>query len=111
MKENQDCMVLFSQRLKKLLKAFEILIIVLFLGGTNVLWGTEPQQLTVSGTVTDVSSGLPMPGVNIVFKGTTIGALTDAEGKYSLIAPDRNAVLMFSFIGYITEEVPVAGKT
>ena len=69
------------------------------------------QQNVVTGTVTDASTGEPMPGVNIQVKSTTIGTITDAAGKYSLSVTDRNAILVFSFIGYTTREVPLSGKS
>lgn len=68
------------------------------------------QQERVNGTVTD-ENGTPMPGVNVLVEGTTIGALTDVNGKYSIVLPTANAVLNFSFIGYNIEKIPVAGKT
>jgi len=68
-------------------------------------------QVAVSGTVTDSQTGEPMPGVNIQVSGTTIGAITDVAGKYSINVPDANAILIFSFIGYSTQEVPVAGRS
>lgn len=72
----------------------------------------NPQQITVTGTITDASTGEPMPGVNVLVKGTATGALTDANGKYTLPVSDpQNAVLVFSFIGYGTTEIPVAGQT
>ncbi|WP_299556487.1 TonB-dependent receptor [Seonamhaeicola sp.] len=66
------------------------------------------QQTTVSGTVSDASG--PLPGVNIVVKGTTQGTQTDFDGNYTL-AVDGNATLVFSFLGYKTKEVAVAGNT
>jgi len=69
------------------------------------------QQQTVTGTVTDSQTGEPMAGVNIVVRGTTIGAIADVNGRYSLTVSDPNAVLVASFIGYATVEIPVAGKT
>lgn len=69
------------------------------------------QQIRVSGTVTDASTGQPMAGVNVQVRGANIGAVSDANGKYALpSAIDPNAVLLFSFIGYVTQEVPVGGK-
>jgi TonB-linked SusC/RagA family outer membrane protein len=68
------------------------------------------QQKTVSGKVTD-SSGLPLPGVSIVIKGTTNGVITDAEGKYNLSNLPDDATLIFSFVGMKTQDVPVSGKT
>ena len=70
----------------------------------------QQQSISVAGKVTDSQTGEAMPGVNIQVKGTTIGAITDGEGKYSLSVNDREATLIFSFIGYVTQEIPVAGK-
>lgn len=69
------------------------------------------QNSTVSGTVTDAESGETLPGVNITVKGTTTGTATDSEGVYSLSVPSLNDTLIFSFIGYQTQEVPVNGRT
>lgn len=80
-------------------------------GKSNIVSGNELQQLSISGTVTDASNGTPMPGVNVVVKGTNVGAVTDISGKYSLTVPDQNAVLVFSFIGYNSIEQPVSGRT
>ena len=71
----------------------------------------EQQGISVVGKITDKQTGEAMPGVNIQIKGTTIGAITDTEGKYSLSAPDKKAILVYSFIGYIAQEIPLAGKT
>ncbi|WP_430908135.1 SusC/RagA family TonB-linked outer membrane protein [Maribacter sp. 2-571] len=66
------------------------------------------QETTVSGTVSDDQG--PLPGVNIVEKGTTNGVTTDFDGNYS-IGVGENAILVFSYIGYQTQEVPVAGQS
>jgi TonB-linked SusC/RagA family outer membrane protein len=68
------------------------------------------QQVRVSGTIVDETSGAGMPGVNIQVKGTTIGAISDENGKFSLNAPDGNATLVFSFIGYVSQEVALGGR-
>jgi len=67
-------------------------------------------QLSVSGKITDIATGDPMPGVNIQVKGTSLGTISDAAGRYSLSVPDRNAILIFSFIGYITQEIALNGQ-
>jgi len=67
-------------------------------------------DITVTGQVMD-ETNKPIPGVNVIVKGTTNGTSTDQDGKYSLSVPNDNAVLVFSFIGYSAKEVPVAGKT
>ncbi len=65
--------------------------------------------ITVSGKVMD-EAGLPLPGVNVVEKGTTNGITTDTDGKFTL-SVDENATLIFSFIGYVTQEVAVKGRS
>ena len=97
--------------LKKFFLDLKILIVVLMLGASITLSGFELQQITVTGTVTDESTGELMPGVNVIIKGTALGALTGLDGKYSLAVTDPNSVLVFSFIGYNTLEVPVSGRT
>ena len=69
------------------------------------------QQQVIYGTVTDSETGEPMPGVNITVKGTTIGTITGMDGKYTISVPDKNATLIFSFIGYINQETPLNGRT
>jgi iron complex outermembrane receptor protein len=66
--------------------------------------------VTVSGIVTD-DTGSPLPGVNVLVKGTSLGTSTDTKGQYSLSVEDPNAILVFSFIGYTPEEVPLKGRT
>ena len=70
----------------------------------------EVIALAVSGTVRD-PQGSAIPGVNILVKGTTNGTTTDANGAYSLAVPDEDALLVFSFIGYASQEVPVNGRS
>ncbi|HKZ39017.1 MAG TPA: TonB-dependent receptor, partial [Chryseolinea sp.] len=53
----------------------------------------------------------PLPGVNVLVKGSTVGTTTDAQGKYSLSVPDENSVLVISFIGYTTQEIVVGTQT
>lgn len=66
-------------------------------------------SLRVTGKVT--SSDGPMAGVSIQVKGTSLGVVTDTNGEYALMVENENSVLVFSFIGFLTEEVPVSGKT
>jgi TonB-linked SusC/RagA family outer membrane protein len=67
------------------------------------------QVRRITGTVTDASDGATLPGVSIVIQGTTQGTVTDINGRYELNA-DGNATLVFSFIGMVTQEIPVAGR-
>ncbi|HEY9046114.1 MAG TPA: TonB-dependent receptor [Ohtaekwangia sp.] len=68
------------------------------------------QELTVSGQVLDDTNN-PVPGVNVVVKGTTNGTSTDSEGNYRITLATGNSVLIFSFIGYVTQEVAVNNRT
>ncbi|MDQ2657378.1 MAG: carboxypeptidase-like regulatory domain-containing protein, partial [Bacteroidota bacterium] len=67
-------------------------------------------DLRVSGIVTN-EGGEPIPGVNVIIKGTTIGTTTDVNGRYALEISDPNAILVFSFIGFTTQEVNVGNQT
>ena len=68
------------------------------------------QEVVVSGTLTD-ENDMPLPGVNIMVKGTTIGAITDIDGNYSITVPSADAVLVLSYVGYSTQEIPVGSQT
>ncbi len=69
----------------------------------------EEADRKVSGKVTD-EKGEALPGVSILVKGTQKGMITDAEGKFSIDVPDENAVLVFSFVGYLPEELVVGNR-
>ncbi len=68
------------------------------------------QSKTVTGTVTGAEDGLGIPGVSVIVKGTTNGVSTDINGKYSLKV-NASDVLMFSFVGMISQEITVGKKT
>lgn len=74
-------------------------------GGDN----SSFQQTVVQGIVTD-ESGNPMPGVNVVIKGTILGTMTDASGNYSIDVGTQAAVLVFSYIGYNDQEITVGNR-
>jgi TonB-linked SusC/RagA family outer membrane protein len=65
------------------------------------------QQYTVTGTVKDAATGETLAGVTILVKGTTTGQISDPNGKFSIRIPDREAVLVFSFIGFTPQEIRV----
>src|SRR5688572_26691597 len=71
--------------------------------------GRQAQGITVSGTITD--KGAPLPGVSILVRGTTSGTTSDSDGKYTLAVPDNSGTLIFSFIGYKTQEIEVGNRT
>jgi TonB-linked SusC/RagA family outer membrane protein len=103
----------------KLLLTVKIVTILLFCGlvlpGYSLSAGTYAadmqQQIKVSGTIKDASNGEAMVGVNVQVKGTTTGAVTDIAGKFTINVTDANATLIVSFIGYVSQEVALAGKT
>ncbi len=68
------------------------------------------QSKTVTGTVTSADDGSGLPGVNVLEKGTSNGTVTDASGKYSINVGDA-ATLVFSFVGYTSQEIAVGGQT
>jgi len=71
---------------------------------------TAEQKKEISGTVKD-TNGLPLPGVSVVVKGTTIGIITNANGQFSLSIPEDAKILVLSFIGMKTQEITITGKT
>jgi len=70
----------------------------------------QQQDYTVTGKVID-NSGMPLPGVNIIEKGTSNGTMSDFDGKYTITVSSQDALLSFSFVGMRTVEKPVAGNT
>jgi CarboxypepD_reg-like domain len=66
--------------------------------------------MQVSGTVTDANGG-GLPGVSVLVKGTITGTVTDDNGKFNISVPDGNAVLVFSSVGFTTQEIAVGGKS
>jgi TonB-dependent starch-binding outer membrane protein SusC len=70
----------------------------------------QAQSLNVAGKVTD-EQGSPVPGVNVIEKGTTNGTTTDTDGQYKINVGGGNSTLVFSFIGYVSQEALVANKT
>ncbi|WP_332368938.1 SusC/RagA family TonB-linked outer membrane protein [Spirosoma telluris] len=67
-------------------------------------------DLLVSGTITD-EKGVTLPGVSILLKGTQRGTVTDGNGAFRLAVPDQSAVLVFSFVGYVPQEVAIGNRT
>lgn len=69
------------------------------------------QDILVRGRVTDESSGEPLPGVSILVKGTQQGTVTDSDGNFSINVINQSAVLVFSFVGYVTQELMVGNRS
>jgi TonB-linked SusC/RagA family outer membrane protein len=83
-----------------------LLLLLTGIAMTSVAFG----QTQVSGTVT-TKQGDPLPGVNVVVKGTGSGTTTDGNGKYALAITESNPVLTFSFIGFMNQDITVGNRT
>ena len=83
-------------------------LLIFLLNWTGMVYS---QQLSVTGTVTDVSSGLVIPGTNITIKGSTLGTISDQNGNYTIAVNSSDAVLLYSFIGYLSQEIQVNNRT
>ncbi len=71
----------------------------------------QAQTVRITGTITGSEDGMPLPGVSVVVKGTTIGAASDANGKYDLSGVPADAqTLVVSYLGYITQEIGIGGR-
>ena len=89
-----------------------LVLLVIFTPNLSAALSLEDnaQQISYNGTVTD-ENGNPLPGVTVLIKGSTLGTLTDASGKYSINNAPPNAILVFSFIGMTTQEIPSGKRT
>ncbi|RZL62029.1 MAG: SusC/RagA family TonB-linked outer membrane protein, partial [Pedobacter sp.] len=92
--------------MKRIFTKFSVLALF-YLLTTNL---TFAQDLTIKGKVTDGGDKATIPSVSVIVKGTQIGTQTDASGAYTISAPP-NSTLIFTFIGYATQEIPVNNRT
>jgi TonB-linked SusC/RagA family outer membrane protein len=90
------------------MKKLSVFLASLLLAGITLV---QAQTVRITGTVTSSEDGMPMPGVSVVVKGTTVGVITDANGKYELSVPTSAQSLTFSFVGFKTQEVAIAGRS
>jgi TonB-linked SusC/RagA family outer membrane protein len=79
-------------------------------GHENANLGQQP-SIAVSGRIASAGDNESLPGVNIVIKGTSVGTVSDADGRYSIEVPGSESVLVFSSIGFETEEITVGERT
>ncbi len=92
--------------MKKLIRFSYFVVLSLF------AWSSSyAQKKTVSGKVTELESGNPIPGVNVIVKGTTTGVATGITGEYAVVLPDGAEALIFSSVGYTSREVPIGDRT
>jgi TonB-dependent starch-binding outer membrane protein SusC len=73
--------------------------------------GAFAQERTITGTVTSADDNSSLPGVNVLAKGTNKGAVTDAEGKFRIAVPATTTTLVFSFVGFTTQEVEIGNRS
>lgn len=85
-----------------------LLIMMIALFSVSVSFG---QGRVVTGKVTEADTGDPIPGANVVVKGTSSGSVTDLDGNYSVNVAEDGAVLVFSFVGFVTEEIEVGNQS
>lgn len=90
------------------MKRITVLLGFLVLLGLQVVFAQTKQ---ITGTVTSADDGMPIPGVSVLLKGTTIGTATDLDGKYAISVSSSDAILTFSFVGMVTQEIVVANQT
>jgi Ca-activated chloride channel family protein len=88
------------------IKAFSLLVLLLSLA---LMAGTSSR--TVTGKITDAGDGSPLPGVNVLLKGSSTGAVSDVNGEYQIIVPATGGKLVFSFVGFVTQEVAVGARS
>lgn len=98
----------FRESLQTGLRSLKALLVFALLTFSLTL---SAQNITVTGKVTDEQTGEAMIGVNVVIKGTIRGIVTDIEGNYTMTGCPSDAILVFSYVGYQSKEVPVSGRT
>ena len=87
-------------------------LLILILSGFALL--VEPswaQDRRITGKVTSAEDGNTLPGVNVIIKGTTVGTVTDIDGNYTLDVPQEKNVLVYSFIGFASQEATIGNRT
>ncbi|WP_194765981.1 SusC/RagA family TonB-linked outer membrane protein [Tamlana sp. I1] len=92
--------------LQKCFKHFGALLVFFLLNTLNAQQGT-----TITGVITDSETNMPLPGVNVIEKGTKNGTSTDFDGNYSLTVSSSASVIEFSYVGYKTQDISASGKT
>ena len=88
------------------MRKLSVLLVLLLFTGAQALFA----QQTVTGRVT-TTDNTPLPGVTVVIEGTTIGTSTNANGEFSIAVPNSQAVLQFSFVGFVTKTVQVGSQS
>ncbi|EOZ91488.1 TonB-dependent receptor [Indibacter alkaliphilus LW1] len=95
--------------MKKILQRPFVWLLLLLGFSTGTLWAQNTVQ--VSGTVVEKATGEPFPGVTVLEKGTSNGTVTDIDGNFSLEVAGNESILSVSFIGFVSTEIPVLGRS
>src|SRR5512133_501995 len=90
------------------MKKLTFLLFCFVIAGMQLL---QAQGVVISGKTTDKATGEALPGVTVLVKGTTVGATSLVDGTYRVTAPVGANTLVFSFIGYVTQEIAISGNT
>ncbi|MDT8402487.1 MAG: SusC/RagA family TonB-linked outer membrane protein, partial [Bacteroidales bacterium] len=90
------------------MKKISVLIMLLAFLGVQLVQGQTRQ---ITGTVTSAEDGTPLPGVQIVVVGSTIGAITNVDGNYSIEVPESATTLQYSFVGLTTQAIEIQGRS
>ena len=118
MKKNDKYCIPRSSKYSKLTLKMCLAILIAFVPTVGIYANAEnPKDLkiqsaiqkTISGTITD-DDGMPLPGANIVEKGTSNGVQTDFDGNFTINVSDENAVLVVSFVGFLNQEIEVGNQ-
>jgi TonB-linked SusC/RagA family outer membrane protein len=96
----------FKQKKARLLRLALVTVGILCMGFMSF----AQTKITVTGTITD-ADGMAMPAVSIIVKGAGIAKISDSDGKFSIDVPYSDATLLFSFIGFRSQEIPLRGQT
>ncbi|MEX0884682.1 MAG: carboxypeptidase-like regulatory domain-containing protein, partial [Cyclobacteriaceae bacterium] len=96
---------------RKLFFAFHIRLFLLVWLLISISANGAFAQQTVSGKIYDATTKESLPGVNILIQGTSTGTVSDIDGSYSIRVPNEDAVLVFSFVGYLTQEIRVGNQS
>ena len=84
--------------------------LVTFLLFLSIGYALPPEGITIKGRIMDEILKEPIPGANVKVMGTTLGTITDFNGNFSLVVPNKSSVLVVSFIGYVTQEIVVGNQ-
>ncbi|MGI9542738.1 MAG: carboxypeptidase-like regulatory domain-containing protein [Cyclobacteriaceae bacterium] len=94
-----------------LTRPFYVFFIILMLMSALVSHNAQSQDKTITGTVTTADDNTGLPGANVFIKGTTTGTVTDVDGNYTIGLPAESEILVFSSVGYITQEIEIGTQS